>query len=236
LRPPADSRVVDYEGHIKSTCDLTNTYLTSVGRGCNLILNLSPDWLGAVTPAVEAAYAALGAAVKCLASAPLASAAGLVLFDEAAAPPLNNGTSVWTLPAPLAGQACGQGSSCFSLSLRLAEEMASAGQRIGAWAVAGCFAASPPCAADGWLPLTSAQPAAAATSIGARRFVRLEAEVPGGSARLSALRFDVLTAYAWGGAGGAKPGTPPLVLSKAELFDWSGAAACVPANCSLVAY
>jgi len=245
-----DSRLNSYEENIKGGCELVNAYLTSVGRGCNLILNLAPDWLGAISDKAAAAYAGLGASIACLAAAPLARAANVTLYDAAGAPPLDSGVAVWTLPSPVAGRPCGTASSlsassattCFSLSLRLAEAMAESGQRIGAWAVAGCFAAAPLCTADSdWLPLTSELPASAATSIGARRFVRLEAELPSASANLSALRFTVGSAYEWAGGGGgsggaAPPGQQPLVLASAALYDWADASGCVPANCSLVSY
>ena len=157
-----------------------------------------------------------------------------MLYDAGGAPPLNNGTASWVLPAPFAGTPCG-GASCFNLSLRLSEDTAASGQRVGGWAVAGCFAADL-CAAGGWTPLTDKLPTPAATAIGARRFVHVTASVAAPAAALTALRFTVASAYTWGGEGGAPQGKQALVLASAALFDWSGAARCVPPGCHLAAY
>lgn len=222
-----------YDNDIRSTCSLVNAYLTSVGRGCNLILNVAPDWLGTISPKAKSAYAALGTAISCLASVPLARVDNFTLYDAAGAAPLANGTSTWTLAEPVRGTPCAAG-ACFNVSLRLSEATSSSGQRIGAWAVAGCFAAA--CAADAaWVPLTAALPAAAATAIGARRFVHLTAAAPPAAA-LTALRFTVMSAYEWAGTGGAPHGKQPLVLASAALFDWTHAPSCVPAGCKLSAY
>jgi alpha-L-fucosidase len=223
-----NSRQTAYEANIQSTCTLVNNYLTTVGRGCNMILNLAPDWLGAVSPKAVDAYAALGKAITCLSSVPLAHAENLTLFDAQAAQPLSNGIAVWLLPEPVAGAPCAGSNVCFKLSLRMSEVMATTGQRIGEWAVAGCFVAGGTCADNEWVSLTSVPlPTEAATAIGARRFIELEAHVPA-PAMLSALQFTVKTAYEWGGEGGGAPGAAPLMLSSVGLYDWENVSACVP--------
>ena len=67
------------DAFLRSTCALTNVYLTSVGRASNLILNMAPGPSGALLPAEVAAYAALGDAVRCLWAAPLGAWDGLAL-------------------------------------------------------------------------------------------------------------------------------------------------------------
>ncbi len=159
----------------------------------------------------------------------------MTLFDAQAAPPLNNGVAVWLLPAPVPSAPCSGGGGCFNLSLRLSEATASTGQRVGGWAVAGCLVAGGACTDAEWVPLTGELPAAAATAIGARRFLQLSLRAPAPAA-LSALRFTVETAYKWGGLGGGAPGAAPLVLSTAALYDWRNASACVPAGCHLASW
>ena len=51
---------------VKSTKGLVDNYLTSVGRGCNLVLNIAPDTTGAI-PAVDVKrYVEMGEAIGCL--------------------------------------------------------------------------------------------------------------------------------------------------------------------------
>ena len=234
-----NARTMAYDKDIRSACSLASAYLTSVGRGCNLILNLAPDYLGAVSAPARAAYAGLGAAAQCLHARPLGGGANLTLYSAAGNP---SGALAWALPAPLPPAPCGAGQQCWSLALQLSERTADSGQRIAAWGVQGCFAgAGSDC--DGgqaqWVALTgagTAVPANATVGIGARRWVRLQhsqAAAPG--AALVALRVAVASAYPWGGAGGAAPGRADLVLETLEVFDWQGAGACVP-GCALPAY
>jgi alpha-L-fucosidase len=232
-----NARTMSYDRDIRSVCSLASAYLTSVGRGCNLILNLAPDYAGAVSPAARAAYAELGAAAQCLHARPLGAAANLTLFSATASP---SGAAEWALPAPLPPEPCGASQHCWSLGLQLSERTAESGQRIGAWGVAGCFAAGG-CGSGGgqWVQLTGAAtpiPANATVGIGARRWVRLahaQAAAPG--AALVALRVAVASAYPWGGAGGAAPGRADLVLEHLQLFDWQGAQGCAP-GCALPLY
>ena len=231
-----NARTMSYDRDIRSACSLASAYLTSVGRGCNLILNLAPDFAGAVSAAARAAYAGLGAAAQCLHARPLGGATNLTLYSAAASP---SGAAVWALPAPLPPAACGAGQQCWSLALELSERTAESGQRIGAWGVQGCFAAAGCSDGAQWVQLTGAAtpiPENATVGIGARRWVRLahaQAAAPG--AALSALRVAVASAYQWGGQGGAAHGRADLVLEQLQLFDWQGAQGCVP-GCALPLY
>ena len=222
-----------YDDKIRSTCNLVNAYLTSWGRGCNLILNLAPDWNGTISRASAAAYAAFGTAISCLWSSPIASVFNLTLFNSAAPSPADNGTAVWTLDVPFTGTPCSHGGSCFNLSLHLTEFMASAGQRIASWSVDGCFSVS--CAEKDWVPLTAQLPATATVAIGARRVVALNVVAPAG-ASLSELRLTAVSAYPWAGTDGAPAGRAPIVLASVSLFNWAAVQSCVLGNCDLPKY
>jgi alpha-L-fucosidase len=215
------------DAHLRSTCALTNVYLTSVGRAANLILNMAPGPSGAILPAEAAAYAALGAAVACLWAAPLGAWAGLTL-DAA--------TGAAAVPAAAVCPPAG----C-TLTAVLQEELAAGGQRIAAWTLEACLVdaagagagggGDAACAAGVWADaLPAATPAAAATGVGHKRILALRTP-PGKS--VAALRFTARSAYAWAGGGGDP--NPPLVLARLELFDRANASACVP-GCSLVDY
>jgi hypothetical protein len=179
--------------HLRPTCELVNVYLTSVGRASNLILNLAPGADGALQPAEVAAYGALGAAVDCLWRAPLGEWAA-VAIDLA-----SGASGALALPSPLP---CAAGCS---LTLVLQEELASAGQRVGAWAVDARVGGA-------WVPATPpAAPAAALTGVGHKRIVALRA-----AAGFDALRLRVATAYTAAGDAAA-----PISFIKAALFDSS---------------
>ena len=241
-----------YDRDIRSPCSLASAYLTSVGRGCNLILNLAPDFEGKVSSAARSAYAGLGAAAACLHARPVGSAANLTLYSAASAP---SGSATWALPAPLPPTApCPPGQQCWNLALQLTERTAEAGQRIAAWGVEGCFAAVPggsgsaggaaDCSSGQWVQLTGKGtqiPSNATVGIGARRWVRMQhgqaaGEGAGaGTVALVALRVTVGSAYEWRGKGGAAPGRADLVLQELALFDWAQAQECVP-GCALPLY
>ena len=110
-------------GHCKlsSTPNLVRKYLTSVGRNCNLILNIAPDTHGVVGAEEVAAYDAMGKAVSSLFAAPVASTTAPSL-------PMNVSTGVieWLLPG--AGVAAKGGN--YSLVL---EEDLTDGQLIGSY-------------------------------------------------------------------------------------------------------
>ena len=182
-------------------------YLTSVGRASNLILNLAPDEGGALQPVEVAAYSALGAAVACLWRAPLSE-------WPAVAIDLTSGASgTLALPSPLSCAAAG----C-SLTLVLQEELASAGQRVGAWAVDARVGGA-------WVPATPpAAPASALTGVGHKRIIALRI-----AAGFDALRVRVATAYTAAGDAAA-----PISFAQVALFDRAATRACLPAGCELV--
>lgn len=223
--------------HLRSTCDLTNVYLTSVGRSSNLILNLAPNTTGALDEADVAAYAAMGDAIECLWDSPLGEVGGATLS------PANNGSAVLLLPAPVPVPSSGR----LNVSVHLQEDMSSTGQRIGQWSMDACVVASEEEAAGPtpssssfscpeWTPLNfSGAPLAALTAIGHKRV--LNTAIPGPAAGyLVAVRFTAVTAYRWK-PDPSQPGVEaPIVLARAALFDWDGVDACVPAGCELVGW
>ena len=54
------------EGKLRSVATLVNVYLSSVGKGCNLILNMAPDPTGHLPDIDARQYQAMGQAVDCL--------------------------------------------------------------------------------------------------------------------------------------------------------------------------
>ena len=118
------------DAHLRSLCALTNVYLTSVGRASNLILNMAPGPSGGILPAEIAAYAAFGAAVSCLWTAPLGAWAALPLDAETGAVAV-----AAAVPCPPAG--------C-NMTIVVQEDLAAGGQRIAAWALEACLVAPAP--------------------------------------------------------------------------------------------
>ena len=208
------------DAHLRSACALANVYLTSVGRACNLILNMAPGPSGAILPAEADAYAALGAAIACLWAVPLGSWADL---------PLDAVTGAAAVAVAVACPPAG----C-NLTLVVQEELAAGGQRIAAWALEACLVdaaggdGDAACSAGTWsnaLPATT--PAAATTGVGHKRILALRTP-PGKS--VAALRFTARSAYVWAGDGTPDP---PRILSRLEIFDRANA--CVPqGGCLLV--
>lgn len=233
----------DEPNHIRATCALVGVYLTSVGRATNLILNIAPDQTGAVPARDAAAYAALGAAIACLFSAPLGEFTGVALDATSGAAEVT-----WPAPVPSRG---GE----FNLSLVLQEDMAVTGQRIAEFSVEACVGsgggiggigggvggsveggvgdgAGDLCASGQWVSMLPASlPTAAATAVGHKRILRVSLGGFAAGAAISALRFTALSFYAWAGDGADGPS--PLVLARVAIYDWSGAAACVPQGCVL---
>jgi alpha-L-fucosidase len=210
-------------GHCKlsSTQNLVRKYLTSVGRNCNLILNIAPDTHGVVGPEEIAAYDAMGKAVSCLFSAPIAS-------TTAASLPMNlsSGVIEWLLPG--AGVATKGGN--FSLVL---EEDLTNGQLIGDYSLLCRSAAAVPgtgTAATGasWHPcpmgsLSGAIESTLYPGIGHKRILLLALVVP-----LDGLRLLVRSNFA--------TGAQIPTLRRMALHHWSrheGDAAQWQGSCNL---
>ena len=196
---------------LRSTCALVNVYLTSVGRASNFILNIAPDSSGGVQPAEVTAYASLGDAIDCLWHAPIYNWTSV---------PVDLATGIASLP--LTAQSCASGHSACSLSFVVQEELASSGQRIGAFAVEAFV--------DGaWISaVASGMPTAALTGVGHKRILGLEIAA---GASYDALRVRVTTAYSANG-----DVTAPITLRAAALFNRNSTAQCLPAGCELVAW
>ena len=177
----------------KTTAALVANYLTSVGRAANLILNIAPDQTGAVPAPDVAAYAAMGEAVRCLFSRPLAATNSPLA--------MNGSAMVWELDdGPLAAT---------NVSIVLREEL-SAGQLIGNFSLA-CREAGD----DAWAPCAMGSlgdgviPAIPGPGIGHKRILLI---APRGALTGIQLRVDSHFADA-----GQRP-----TLRSIELFDWGG--------------
>ena len=79
----------DTEKHIQPVQTLIQKYLTSLGRGCNMILNIAPDTTGAVPEVDMAAYKAFGAAIDKLRATVVASINGSLTEGSIEWGPLN---------------------------------------------------------------------------------------------------------------------------------------------------
>jgi hypothetical protein len=84
-----------YDDHLKSTAQLVESYLSSVGRGCVYLANIAPDNTGGISVLQQERYTSFGRAVTCLfGEADIfenETADGLALSPDA----------VWELPAPI---------------------------------------------------------------------------------------------------------------------------------------
>jgi len=203
---------------LRSTCALINVYLTSVGRASNLILNMAPDASGGIQALERSAYEALGSAMDCLWRYPVANWSG---GGKGVSVDLGTGIALLPLSAP---RLCGTtaGGECTALTFVLEEELASSGQRIGAWVLEAHTLGN----GGEWVTATvPGMPEAALTGVGHKRIVGL---LPPGT--FDALRVRVLTAYAAAGDVSA-----PISLRSAALFDRSAASnSCLPEKCTLV--
>ena len=189
-------------GHCKlsSTANLVRKYLTSVGRNCNLILNIAPDTHGALAADELAAYDAMGKAVTCLFAQPVATTAKALPMNQA-------GVIEWTLPPT--------GAACHNCSLVLEEDLTE-GQLIGDYSLLCRVGAGSwkPCdlgslSTDG----TPAIPAKLVAGIGHKRILMLKLGSP-----LLGLRLVVATHFATAGQ------VPQL--RQAVLYDWAAAEGC----------
>ncbi len=59
-----------YDQHLKSTKQLVDSYLSSVGRGCVYLANIAPDNNGGISTLQQERYAAFGTALRCLFDTP----------------------------------------------------------------------------------------------------------------------------------------------------------------------
>jgi hypothetical protein len=207
------------DGHCKlsSTSNLLRKYLTSVGRSCNLILNIAPDTHGAIADDELAAYESMGNATACMFSQPVAKTP-----SGARLPMDSTGAIEWAMPRKAGG-----GVVCQNCSLVLMEELAEAGQLIGNYTLhcqnecsaadgGGCRAGAEPWKACtmGSLTIGGAEApaigAALVPGVGHKRIVLLRMASP-----LLGLRMGVGSHYAVGGQ-------VPRLKSMA-LYDWGGA-------------
>lgn len=207
------------EAFLRSTCALSNVYLTSVGRATNLILNMAPLPSGGIAAHEVAAYAALGDAVACMWRAPIAAWEGVSV---------NLVTGVASLPLH-SPHTCAAELGC-ELSLVLQEELASAGQRLGVWTIKARDVAS-----GTWGPaLSPSIPANATIGVGHKRIVVVRIG-SGSSAPVTfdALRVVVATAYA-----AVADASAPLMLAHVALYDRAaGVQGCAALHgCTLVEY
>jgi alpha-L-fucosidase len=202
--------------HLSSTRNMLRKYLTSVGRSCNLILNLAPDTHGALSAADIAAYEAMGRAVDCMWSKPVAQT------PSSQALRMNATTSIieWAIPPT--------GAPCENCSLVLMEDL-SQGQLIGNYSLLcqnECAAEDAACRAglEPWKPCemgalhldggAAAQPTIGkgmVAGVGHKRILMLAAIGP----PLLGLRVEVRSHFATGGQ-------VPALRSMA-LYDWGGA-------------
>jgi alpha-L-fucosidase len=186
-------------GHCKlsNTSNLVRKYLTSVGRNCNLILNIAPDTHGVLGAEEVAAYDAMGKAVSCLFSNPVASTTAMSL-------PMNLSTGIieWLLPVGV--NVAGQGGN-FSLVL---EEDLTDGQLIGNYSLL-CQGSH----ADSWQPCPMGELSGAIESmlfpgIGHKRILILALDAP-----LRGIRVVIASNFAFG--------SQIPTLRKITLHDWS---------------
>ena len=203
----------------KSVLSLVHTYLTSVGRASNLILNVAPDNTGEIPPSDVTRYAEMGAAIKCLWSKPIASSAESSAGSSAGrgggggggggdSLVMDNATSTITWAVPHSTKRC---SNC-SLVLR---EDQTRGQLIGAFTLE-CNALHAP--ATDWTACTMGTLANVITAdansmvgIGHKRILLLNVK---DSKQLTAIRMTVVSHYA--------TGTQLPTLRDVALYDWGG--------------
>ena len=197
---------------LRSTCALTNVYLTSVGRSSNFILNLAPDQSGGLQPEEVIAYQDLGDAIRCLWNTPIAQWTQPLSVD------LQSGIILLPLTTPFT---C-TGSGTCTASLVLQEDL-SLGQRIGEWTVEVNVEGK-------WVPaLNATMPKAATTGIGHKRIFSV---LLPNNVTINEMRVRVISAYTAAGDEAA-----PMWLIAAGLFDRGGATTqCLPNACTLVDY
>jgi alpha-L-fucosidase len=185
-------------GHCKlsSTPNLVRKYLTSVGRNCNLILNIAPDTHGVVGAEELARYEAMGKAVSCLFSDPVASTTAPSL-------PMNLSTGIihWMLPTGVVAKGG-------NYSLVLEEDLRN-GQLIGNYSLMCCASDS----GESWqpCPMGSLSDAIASTlfpGIGHKRILMLALDAP-----LRGIRVMVTSHFA--------TGAQIPTLRRIALHNWS---------------
>lgn len=222
------------EGYLRSTCDLVNVYLTSVGRAANLILNMAPNTTGGLAPADVSAYASFGSALSCLWSKPLGEVANMSVEGQGA------GFVDIAWPSPIQGQENGEGVTSWDLSVHLQEEIASTGQRMGNWTLQACAGgwAGGGCA-GAWVNALLQAPVQATSSIGHKRILRAQFSASLEAPFITGFRFTLLSGYAWRPVSESRSTAvdPPFTLARVAVYDWSEAVGqCVPQSCTLASY
>jgi len=190
----------DTEQFTKTTKQLVNNYLTSVGRNSNLILNIAPDGTGAIPASDIARYAEMGAAIRCLFSRPIAN-------TTAPLPMAADGTMTFSLPSA---------TSSSNISLVLREDQRD-GQLIGNYTLDCLSSGSSSFAPCLQIGLSDVIPRDLFPGIGHKRILVLSQNA---SQSLTAVRLVVQSHFA--------TGTQVPTLRDISLYDWSGGVeACV---------
>eukprot|EP00041_Stephanoeca_diplocostata_P031425 m.978381 g.978381 ORF g.978381 m.978381 type:complete len:539 (+) comp23956_c1_seq20:62-1678(+) len=208
------------ENSTRSTLQLVHTYLATVGRASNLILNVAPDGTGAIPSSDVTRYAEMGAAVKCLFSQPLGDSSAV----NATLPMDVHGGMTFALPAPAV-------SSNISIVLR---ELQTEGQLIGNYSLMCAYASTAPTTKQlvgqeaavtdpAWEPcvmggLSGVMPTKYFPGIGHKRILVLTAPQSnsdtGSQRSLTHVRVQVYSHFA--------TGTQVPTLRDISLYDWMG--------------
>jgi len=142
---------------LKSVDALVSTFLASVGRSCNLILNLAPSRTGELPAGDMERYAAMGSAIAALTAHPVANASSVPLAVETRPWRHVNGSVNLTASLPIARPV-----EVKNVTVVVREDLTGQGQRVAAhevWLLAGSGEAEPT-----WLRLASS------STIGSQRF------------------------------------------------------------------
>jgi len=117
----------DQPSNLNNASKLVAMHMTSVGRGCNMILDLSPTPTGLLQTNDMAAYAAFGAAIETLYSNPVAEWSNL----------FSASTSPFEVEATLSGGQASKGKMLSRGAIELRENMTN-GQAISSYKVQYC--------------------------------------------------------------------------------------------------
>jgi len=194
------------EQSTKSLKELVLTYFTSVGRAANLILNIAPDFSGAVPTPDVVRYAEMGAAIKCLFNRTVAKSSAPMKMDPATG--ILPGIEFPVMPA----------SATQNLSVVVREDQTS-GQLIANFSLeckstaAGPWVGCPPGSLSGAIPFCHAAGSSSAcmyVGMGHKRVLVL-GTLPNG---LAGIRIVVHSHFA--------TGDQIPTVRDLEMFDWSG--------------
>lgn len=198
---------------LKSTRQLVDNYLTSVGRASNLILNIAPDDTGAIPPVDSARYSDLGDAIRCLFSKPVAQAAVRGGGAAGGAARMDPATGVMEPPTTFAKPLPWGPTANFSLVL---QEDQTSGQLIGNFSLE-CLGSADTTALPTWTPCpmlslgTTIPAPPVGPGVGHKRILLLGG---GELASVSAIRLVVGSHFA--------TGEQLPALRGLTLYDWSG--------------